>query len=132
MKFYYCETCGNVIEFVRASGASVVCCGKQMKELIPGTSDGAQEKHVPVVIIETVKDVTGAVTKVVNVYVGAVEHPMTPEHYIQWIALETTDGIHRIYLDPTDKPCAQFRLAEGEEVVAAYEFCNLHGLWEKK
>lgn len=34
-------------------------------------------------------------------------------------------------LDYTDKPKAEFKLADGEELIAAYEYCNLHGLWEK-
>lgn len=132
MKFYICGTCGNIIEYVNASGVPVICCGERMRELVSGAGGGAPEKHVPVVIIENMQDANGCITKVVKVYVGALEHPMTEAHYIQWIVLETTDGVHRICLDPSEKPCAEFRLPESEEVVAVYAYCNLHGLWEKK
>ena len=121
MKFLKCETCGNVIEFLNASGVPVMCCGKKMEELVPGTSDGAAEKHVPVIKQEGNK---------VTVLIGAVEHPMVEAHYIQWIVLETGKGAQRAYLNPGEAPKAEFILAEGDEVVAAYEYCNLHGLWK--
>lgn len=121
MKFYVCEHCGNIIEFVKETGVPVMCCGQKMTELVPGTSDGAHEKHVPVVTIDGDK---------VTVEIGAVEHPMVEAHYIQWIAIETTRGSQRIQLEYTDKPKAEFKLAEGETFVAAYEYCNLHGLWK--
>ena len=121
MKYYICEHCGNIIEYVKETGVPVMCCGQKMTELIPGTSDGAREKHVPVV------SVTG--DKVV-VEVGAVEHPMVEAHYIQWIAIETTKGSQRVKLEYTDKPRAEFKLADGEMLVEAYEYCNLHGLWK--
>ena len=122
MKFYICEHCGNIIEYVKESGVPVMCCGQKMTELVPGTSDGAHEKHVPVVAIDGDK---------VTVEVGSVEHPMVEAHYIQWIAIETTKGSQRAKLEYTDKPRAEFKLACGEELVAAYEYCNLHGLWKK-
>lgn len=121
MKFFKCETCGNVIEFLNASGVPVMCCGKKMEELVPGTSDGAAEKHVPVIKQEGNK---------VTVLIGEVEHPMVEAHYIQWIVLETGKGAQRAYLNPGEAPKAEFILAEGDEVVAAYEYCNLHGLWK--
>ena len=98
-----------------------MCCGQKMTELVPGTVDAAQEKHVPVV------EVKG---NVVHVKVGAVAHPMLEEHSIQWIALETSQGSQIKYLKPGEQPEAVFALAEGEQVVAAYEYCNLHGLWK--
>ena len=122
MKFYICEHCGNIIEYVKETGVPVMCCGQKMTELVPGTSDGAHEKHVPVVTLVGDK---------VTVEVGAVEHPMVEAHYIQWIAIETTKGSHRIKLEHTDKPVAEFKLADKEEFIAAYEYCNLHGLWKK-
>ena len=121
MRFFICEHCGNIIEYIRESGVPVVCCGQKMTELIPGTSDGAVEKHVPVVVTEGDK---------VLVTVGAVEHPMVEAHYIQWITIETSKGIQRKKLEYTDKPTVEFRLADGEELVAVYEYCNLHGLWK--
>ena len=94
-----------------------------MTELVPGTSDGAFEKHVPVYHTEGNK---------VTVTIGAVEHPMLEAHYIQWIALETESGVQIKNLKPGEKPEAVFLLPEGEKAVAAYEYCNLHGLWKKE
>lgn len=121
MKYYICEHCGNIIEYVKESGVPVMCCGQKMTELIPGTSDGAHEKHVPVTTVDGDK---------VVVEVGSVEHPMMEAHYIQWISIETTKGSQRVKLEYTDKPRAEFKLADGEAFVAAYEYCNLHGLWK--
>ena len=121
MKLYICETCGNIIEKVNDSGVPVVCCGKPMKELIAGTVDAAREKHIPVYTVEGNK---------VSVVVGSVEHPMVDVHYIEWIILETNKGFHKYDLKPGERPRGEFLLTEGEEVVAAYEYCNLHGLWK--
>lgn len=122
MKFYRCEHCGNIIEFVEASGVPVVCCGQPMTELVPGTTDAAVEKHVPVVTVEG---------NVVKVAVGEVEHPMVEEHFIGWVAIETKKGVQRKYLKPGEKPAVEFVLADDDELVATYEYCNLHGLWKK-
>ena len=92
-----------------------------MKELVPGSTDAATEKHVPVVTVSGNK---------VNVVVGSVEHPMLDVHYIEWIILETNKGFHKYDLKPGERPRGEFLLGEGEEVVAAYEYCNLHGLWK--
>lgn len=121
MKYFYCEHCGNMVEMLYESGVSLICCGQDMTELIPGTSDGAHEKHVPVITVNGNE---------VIVEIGSVEHPMTEAHYIQWITIETNRGSHRRWLEVTDKPRARFLLDEGEEVIAAYEYCNLHGLWK--
>ena len=121
MKFYVCEHCGNIIQFVKASGVPVMCCGQKMKELIPGVSDGAHEKHVPAVKVEGNK---------VIVEVGSVEHPMADVHYIEWIILESEKGFQKVDLKPEQAPRAEFLLADGDKPVAAYEYCNLHGLWK--
>ncbi len=121
MKFYVCETCGNLVEMINDSGVPMVCCGEKMKELVPGTSDGATEKHVPVYKVDG---------KTVTVTVGSVEHPMLDEHYIEWIVLETVNGVQRAKLSPGDKPCAVFTMIEEDSVLAVYAYCNLHGLWE--
>lgn len=121
MKFYNCSHCGNIMASVKESGVPVVCCGEPMKEMVPNTSDGAAEKHVPVIVSEGQK---------VVVKVGSAEHPMTQEHYIPWIALCTKQGNQRKELQPGQKPLAEFMLCEGDEVVAAYGYCNLHGLWK--
>jgi superoxide reductase len=92
-----------------------------MVELIPNTSDGANEKHVPVITREG---------QTVRVQVGSVAHPMLDAHYIEWIALETRQGMQRKLLEPGKEPVAVFALVEGDEPVAAYEYCNLHGFWK--
>ena len=122
MKFYICEHCGNIIEFVKETGVPVMCCGQKMKEMVPGTVDAAVEKHVPVVTVDGNK---------VKVAVGEVEHPMLEEHYIGFIAIETEQGVQRKTLKPGEKPEAEFALADGDKLVAADEWCNLHGLWKK-
>lgn len=121
MKFYFCEECGNIIVHFKDSGVRVVCCGEEMKELVPGTMDASKEKHVPVVEHHG---------KQVLVKVGSVPHPMTEEHHIAWIVVETKRGHQLHNLDHTGAPQATFELAEGDEFVAAYEYCNLHGLWK--
>ena len=121
MKFYRCETCGQIIAIVKKTPVPVMCCGKPMKEIVPGTTDASLEKHVPVVEI---KDNTAVVT------VGEVAHPMAPEHYIEWIAISTDRGDQRKKLEPGEEPKVSFALCEGEKFVAAYAYCNLHRLWK--
>ena len=120
-KFYICKRCGNIIEMVKPSGVPVVCCGEPMTELVPGTVEAAVEKHIPVYEVKDGK---------VSVTVGSVEHPMAPEHYIEWISLQTKQGFQRKSLKPGDAPKACFSLCAGDEVVAVYAYCNLHGLWK--
>lgn len=91
----------------------------QGEELVPNTTDAAGEKHVPVI------EVNGDTVKVT---VGSVEHPMLPAHFIQWIVLETESGYQKKALAPEMKPMAEFKV--NEKVIAAYEYCNLHGLWK--
>lgn len=121
MKFYRCAHCGNIVAYIHDSGVRAICCGEEMKELIPNTTDAAGEKHVPVI---------GVDGQTVTVAVGSVEHPMMDVHYIEWIMLETKQGRQRKALKPGDKPVAVFALVPGDEVVAAYEYCNLHSLWK--
>ena len=123
MTFYKCSHCGNIIVHVEDSGVRCVCCGEEMQPIVPNTSDGAGEKHVPVIKVDG---------NIVTVTVGAVEHPMLGAHHIAWILLETRKGRQRKALNPGDRPVAQFALTEDDEAVAAYEYCNLHGLWSAK
>ena len=108
-KFFICEHCGNIIAMVKSSGVPVMCCGQKMKEIIPGTTDAAVEKHVPVYTVEGNK---------VMVTVGSVEHPMLPEHYIEWVSLQTKQGNQRKVLKPGDAPKVCFAICEGDEVEA--------------
>lgn len=120
-KFYICKHCGNIVEKVEDKGVPILCCGEPMQELVANTTDAATEKHVPVVHVDGNK---------VDVVVGDVEHPMTEEHLIQWIQINTNKGSMRHYLSASDAPKASFVLGDGEELVDVYEYCNLHGLWK--
>lgn len=120
-KFYYCKHCGNIIEMIHDSGVRVVCCGETMTVLETKTEEEAYEKHLPVVEVKGNK---------VKVTVGGVLHPMVEKHYIQFIYLLTNKGLQKKFLKPGDAPIATFIIDDKEEVVAAYEFCNLHGLWK--
>ena len=121
MKFYRCETCGQIIAIVKKTPVPVMCCGKPMKEIIPGTTDAAVEKHVPVYEVEGNK---------VIVTVGSVEQPMIEEHYIEWVSIQTKFGNQRKALKPGSEPKVCFAVCEGDEVEAVYAYCNLHGLWK--
>ena len=109
MKFYKCSHCGNIVAYVQDNGPKAICCGEEMTELVP------------------VVEVEGNLVKVT---VGSTLHPMAEEHFIQWIALETEQGNQRKTLKPGQEPTVTFALVPGDKVVAAYEYCNLHGLWK--
>ena len=121
MKIFICKGCGKIVELLKASRCPTKCCGEPMEELIPGAVDGALEKHVPAAEISD---------NLVTVMVGSVAHPMMEEHFINWIWLETDQGVYRKELKPGDEPKAVFALAPSEKAVAVYEYCNLHGLWK--
>lgn len=118
---YKCEVCGNIVEVLHNGGGVLACCGQPMKLMEENTVDATLEKHIPII-----EEIDGGVI----VKVGSVEHPMLPEHYIQWIEVHTEDKIYRKYLKPGEKPEAAFKL--DEKVVMAREYCNLHGLWKKQ
>ena len=117
--FYICKHCGNLIGMIKNSGVPVICCGEPMSELIPGSVDASHEKHVPVISVDG---------DTVSVEVGSAEHPMLPEHYIEWICLVTEKGKQRKCLKPGDEPKLVFSLVE-DKPLAAYAYCNIHGLW---
>lgn len=120
-EIYKCKVCGNIVEVAGAAGGTLSCCGQPMQLMKENDTDGAKEKHVPVV------------TKIDGGYrveVGEVEHPMLDNHYIQWIELVTPDKIYRQYLKPAEKPVAEFKTDATD--VYAREYCNLHGLWKNK
>lgn len=118
-EIYKCEHCGNIVEVVNVGGAELVCCGEAMKLMEEKTADSSTEKHVPVLE----KTAKGYI-----VTVGSTLHPMTEEHWIQWIELLADGKAYRQYLNPGDKPVAEF-CVEAKEV-SAREFCNVHGLWK--
>jgi len=119
-KFYICEHCGNIVGKIHDAGVPLMCCGQKMKELVPGTVEASTEKHIPVATVES---------NLVKVSVGAVEHPMTEEHLIQWVYLQTTSGGQRKSLTAGSAPVVTFALTDDDKPVAVYAYCNLHGLW---
>ncbi len=151
--FYRCEKCGNIVALIKAGGGTLTCCDQKMTKLDANSTDAAQEKHVPVLVCEGAK---------LRATVGSVIHPMTPEHFIEWIALVTADKIEITYLKPGMEPEVDFLYYRGEKEIlfagkddeivpncegspcnfvygdktqkkaVVYEYCNLHGLWKKE
>lgn len=119
-KFYICSHCGNIITKIHDAGVPVICCGQKMDELVPNTVEASGEKHLPVVSVDN---------GVFHVNVGSVDHPMLPEHFIQWIYVETEQGGQFKKLQPGAAPQADFWLGT-DKAVAVYEYCNIHGLWK--
>ena len=120
VEFFKCKKCGKIVEVVNKGCPVVVCCGEEMTALKANTTDGATEKHVPVI------EQSG---NAVPVKVGSVAHPMADDHWIQWVVLETDKGVYRKVLNPGDAPEAKFTLTD-EKLLSAYEYCNKHGLWK--
>ena len=120
-KFLICKHCGNIVAVIRDKGVPIFCCGEEMQELIPGTTEASTEKHIPVYEVEG---------NTVHVTVGSVEHPMTREHYIEWVCVESDDGFQYKRLSPNTPPKANFSLSKGDTVKAVYAFCNQHSLWK--
>ena len=119
-KFYICEHCGNIVGMIHNAGVPMMCCGQKMTKLEAGLVEASHEKHIPVVTVEG---------NTVRVNVGSVTHPMSEEHHIAWIYLQTNRGGQRKCLDVTGAPEVTFALAD-ETPVAVYAYCNLHGLWK--
>ncbi len=117
-KLYQCSRCGNIAYKLHDSGVPMVCCGEPMDEMKVATSDGAYEKHVPV-IEKAGNEIT--------IKVGSVPHPMVEEHYIPFIVAVNEDTVAIKKLQPGAEPLFKTTL-EGK--VTAYEWCNLHGLWK--
>ncbi|MDD6995722.1 MAG: desulfoferrodoxin family protein [Candidatus Borkfalkiaceae bacterium] len=120
-KFFICKHCGNIVASVKESGVPVICCGEKMQQIEAGSVDASKEKHVPVISVNG---------NIVTVTVGSAAHPMESAHSIEWVSLQTKQGNQRKALKPGDKPEVKFALCDGDEVVAAYAYCNLHGLWK--
>ena len=116
---YKCAICGNIVEILHAGDGILVCCGQPMELQEENTVDATKEKHVPVI-----EKINGGVL----VKVGSVEHPMIDTHYIEWIEIQTDKKVYRKFLNPGDKPQAEFLL--DEDVLNAREYCNIHRLWK--
>lgn len=119
-RFHSCRRCGNLVGMIHDVGVPIFCCGEEMEVMEPNTTEASGEKHLPVVSRNG---------DIVHVNVGSASHPMTEEHSIQWIYLQTDRGGQRKCLLPDQPPEAAFALAD-ETPVAAYAYCNLHGLWK--
>jgi superoxide reductase len=149
--FYRCDKCGNIVALIKSGGGTLTCCGQEMTKLQANSTDAAKEKHVPVLTFESGK---------LKVIVGSVAHPMTAEHFIEWIALVADNKIEIVHLKPGMQPKAEFAYFIGEDetpfigendeivpnceahpcnfatsikttkAVLAYAYCNLHGLWK--
>ena len=120
-QIYKCELCGNTVGMIFAGGGELVCCGQPMSVQEEKTADQGMEKHVPVV-----EESAGTMT----IKVGSTEHPMTDDHYIQWIDTIADDAEARKYLKPGETPSKQFQKEDGIKKVRAY--CNIHGLWKQE
>lgn len=152
MKFYRCSVCGQVLGIVKDTHRTPICCEEEMLLLEPVTradyEPGADEHSSRITdanmnttsaglaiqageeLLETHIPVWNKEGCIVTVKVGEAEHPSTETHHIEWIALETLHGNQRHTLKRGDKPCTCFALCEGDEVVAAYAYCNLHKLYK--
>ena len=119
-ELYRCQVCGNVVEIVNEGQPALVCCNQPMGKLDIKTEDAGQEKHVPII-----EDADCGI----KVKVGAVAHPMEEEHYIKCIEVLTEDKVFRAELLPGQPPEAEF-FVKRDQVVAAREFCTVHGLWK--
>lgn len=106
--------------YMQMGPEDINCLDNSMTELVANTQDAALEKHVPALEYRD---------GMLHVQVGSVEHPMLAEHFIQWIFVKTREGGMYKDLKPGDAPKAVFQIPR-EEIVAVYEYCNLHGLWK--
>ena len=118
---FRCSACGNIAVVIEDSGVPVNCCGMDMDQLEANSVDAAAEKHIPVVSHDE---------NTVDVSVGSIEHPMTPEHHIAWAALKTEQGFQIKYLDKAGEPSVKFSFTGGEKIKSVLGYCNLHGLWK--
>jgi superoxide reductase len=119
LEIYKCMICGNIVEVTHGGDGELVCCGEPMKKMAENTTDAAREKHVPVI-----DKIDGGYT----VKIGSAAHPMTDEHYIEWIELLADGKAYRAFLKPGQAPEATFLINAVQ--VSAREYCNLHGLWK--
>ena len=122
MKSVFLKKNEEILYLVSGTEEKLECCLKEGYQILDSsTAEGAGEKHLPVVERDGNK---------ITVKVGSIFHPMTEEHSIGWIFLETRKGGQLIRLEPTDQPVGEFVLAQADEAVAAYAYCNLHGFWK--
>lgn len=116
---YKCNVCGNITTVLHAGARELVCCGQPMELLQEKTKDEGLEKHGPVI---------EKTDRGVKVKVGSIPHPMEENHYIEWVEIIADGRVYRQFLNPGDKPEAEFEVKA--EKIEAREYCNLHGLWK--
>ncbi len=119
-KFFVCEHCGNFVGLIYDGQVPMICCGEKMKEVEPNTVEASAEKHLPVVTVNG---------EDVNVKIGSAAHPMSEDHYIQWVYVETERGGQRKGFKPGETPELNFKVVD-DKPVAVFAYCNLHGLWK--
>lgn len=119
LQIYKCMACGNIVEVLHAGDGELVCCGQPMTNLAEQTADAATEKHVPVI-----EKIDGGIL----VKVGSVPHPMTEDHYIEWVEVIADGKAYRQFLNPGDEPQTIFNIEAS--TVTAREHCSIHGLWK--
>lgn len=124
LEMYKCEVCGNFVEVILGGVGELVCCEQPMVLQKANTVDAAQEKHVPFFVKKDSE---------LEVRIGSVLHPMTEEHYIQFIEVVSEDEryVKRKYLYPGEEPIFALKCYDIGSLTAR-ELCNLHGLWEAK
>ena len=110
-RFYVCPICGNVIHSL--GEAAVSCCGVRLPELAP---EEAAEEHL--LRVEPVED---------EFYI-TLDHPMTKEHYISFLAAVSGERLQLVKLYPEGEAAARFKLS-GVKWLFAY--CNRHGLFRQ-
>ncbi|MDO4304850.1 MAG: desulfoferrodoxin family protein [Bacillota bacterium] len=122
MKPVFLKSKEEIWYLVEGKGENMKHCKEEgFTVLDPAMAEGAGEKHIPVVEKDGQK---------IKVSVGSVFHPMTEEHSIGWIFLETRQGGQFVKLSPEGEPVAEFVLAKEDYAIAAYAYCNLHGFWK--
>lgn len=120
MRFLLCKHCKNMVGVIHNSGVPMICCGEEMTLIVANTVEASKEKHIPVISYAGGK---------LSVNVGSAAHPMIPEHFIEFVYVQTVKGGQRKNLLPGAVPAVEFVFTD-DEPVAVYAYCNLHGLWE--
>ena len=121
-EIYKCKVCGNIVEVLHSGPGELVCCGQKMDLLIEKKQEqGLEEKHLPIISQEDDN---------VKIQVGEIEHPMTNEHHIEWIEIQTKNKTIRRTLNFDEKPITSVSNIKLVDIERIRTYCNLHGLWE--
>ena len=118
LQIYKCNICGNIVQILQEGDGNLICCGKEMNLMgIQYDTDELGEKHTPKIEIKNGKK-----------YVNVIGHPMTKEHYIQFIETFTKDKkeLHLKFFTPDELPEMEIN-SDGD--FNAIEYCNIHHLW---